>query len=392
MSASQNTNFDPIALTRALIRRPSVTPVDAGAMDLLEKTLSTLGFSCRRMKFGEVENLYARLGEERPNFCFAGHTDVVPAGDDEAWSAPPFEATLRDGEIVGRGAVDMKGAIAAFTAAVADRIAKKGPPNGSISFLITGDEEGPAIDGTKKVLEALAADGETIDHCLVGEPTSVGVVGDTIKTGRRGSLNGVVRVKGRQGHVAYPERAENPIPALMEFLARLMARALDEGHPPFQPSNLEVTTIDVGNAVENVIPAEASARFNLRFNPLHDGEALSRWIQAERGAVAVRFQGTIELAIRVSGEAFLTEEGPFTELLAEAIEAETGTRPEFSAGGGTSDARFIKNYAPVAEMGLVGATMHKVDERASTDDIELLTRIYARVIEGYFKEFGSPAG
>jgi succinyl-diaminopimelate desuccinylase len=382
--------FDPVALARELVRRPSVTPADAGALDALERSLAALGFATRRYKFEDVDNLYARLGTEAPNFCFAGHTDVVPPGDEAAWTDSPFAGTVRDGFLWGRGVVDMKGGIAAFVAAVAHYLGENGPPEtwkkaGSISLLITGDEEGPAVNGTKKLLEAISEQGQTIDHCLVGEPSSVNELGDSIKVGRRGSLNGVVTVIGRQGHVAYPERADNPIPPLLEFLARLMARPLDDGAPHFQRSNLEVTSIDVGNPAHNVIPAKATARFNIRFNPNHKGEALERWLRAEAASTQLTFNGEIKLDIATTGEAFLTPAGPWTELLQEAVLIETGRRPALSTGGGTSDARFITRYAPVAELGLVGQTMHKIDEHAPVAEIRALQAVYARVLQLYFE-------
>ncbi|WP_369697157.1 succinyl-diaminopimelate desuccinylase [Maricaulis maris] len=377
---------NPLPLAQALIRRPSVTPIDAGALDVMQAALEQLGFTCRRYPFGEVDNLYARRGTASPCFLFAGHTDVVPPGDDEAWRKPPFGAEAEDGVLWGRGAADMKGAIAAMVASVR-RFLDTGEPRGSIAFLITGDEEGPAIHGTKAVLEALAEEGETFDHCLVGEPTNPNVLGDTIKSGRRGSLNCTLTVTGRQGHVAYPERAENPIPALLDLLGRLLARKLDDGVPPFQPSNLEVTSVDVGNPTTNVIPAAATARFNIRFNIAHNGDALSDWIRSEVAKIDLDFDGRIEADIHVTGEAFLTPAGPFTTLLQDCVEAETGRRPALTTGGGTSDARFIQLYAPVAEFGLVGATMHQVDERVPVSDIETLTAIYTRILKGYFKDF-----
>lgn len=374
---------DPAALARALIRCASVTPHDAGALETLEQALNALGFVCRRHRFGEVDNLYARRGSAAPNFCFAGHTDVVPAGDESAWRAPPFGAQTRDGVLWGRGAADMKGAIAAFVAAVARLDADGVAFSGSISLLITGDEEGPALDGTKRLLPAIAQAGETIDHCLVGEPTSAHRVGDAVKVGRRGSLNAVIRVIGRQGHVAYPERAENPAPVLLDILTRLKDRHLDDGAPHFQPSNLEITSIDVGNRAHNVIPARASARLNIRFNPNHKGEELERWLAAEAKSAALDFAGQVEVEATTTGEAFLTRDAPYLQLLQDAIEAETGARPALSTGGGTSDARFIKDYAPVAELGLVGETIHQVDERTPLADIETLTRIYTRVLTLY---------
>ena len=379
-------NLDPVALTQTLIRRPSVTPADAGAMEVLQEALEGLGFHCRRMKFGEIENLYARRGAASPNLCFAGHTDVVPVGDEAAWSKAPFDAEIENGMLSGRGAVDMKSAIAAFVAAVA-AVIEKGEPRGSLSLLITGDEEGPATDGTVKVVQALMAEGETIDHCVVGEPTSSVVLGDMIKVGRRGSVNAWITVEGKQGHVAYPHRAANPIPVLVRLLARLQAHQLDEGYPEFQRSNLEVTDLSVGNPASNVIPAKAEARLNIRFNPAHTGERLVRWIKEHCKAAEVGFDGHVHLRISVSGEAFLTAPGPFTEVAAEAVRAVTGRVPELSTTGGTSDARFIRALCPVIEFGLVGATMHMVDEAAPVQEIQDLARIYERLIEGYFHRF-----
>ncbi|MBR9825989.1 MAG: succinyl-diaminopimelate desuccinylase [Alphaproteobacteria bacterium] len=379
-------HHDPLPLAQRLIRCPSITPVEAGALDLLHSELEALGFVCKRLVFEDVDNLYARLGTAEPCFMFAGHTDVVPPGDESAWTTPPFEPSEDDGMLRGRGAADMKGAIAAMIAAVKTYLDEAGQPDGSIAFLITGDEEGVAINGTKRALIAMEDMGERFDHCLVGEPTNPHHLGETIKSGRRGSLNCVLTVTGRQGHVAYPERAENPIPVLLKLLDRLLARELDQGHPPFQPSNLEVTSVDVGNPTTNVIPAEAKARFNIRFNIKHTGEALSRWIRDEAAFVDLDFDGSIDTDIHVTGEAFLTPAGEFTTLLQDCIEAETGRRPALTTGGGTSDARFICNYGPVAEFGLIGATMHQVDERVSIEDIRSLTRIYTRILTQYFAE------
>jgi succinyl-diaminopimelate desuccinylase len=349
-------------------------------MDVVEQALAGLGFDCRRMKFGEIENLYARHGLQGPNLCFAGHTDVVPVGEAAAWSVDPFEARIQDGMLIGRGATDMKSAIAAFIAAAA----RAGEVSGSLSLLITGDEEGEAEHGTKAVVAALQAEGERIDHCLVGEPTSSARLGDMIKIGRRGSVSAEIVVRGVQGHVAYPDRAANPAPVLVRLLAALDARNLDQGYPGFQPSNLEITSIDIGNPAGNVIPAEARARLNIRFNPAHTGASLSAWLQDAAGAAATGFNGTVTLTPRISGEAFLTEPGDFTSLVAQAVTAVTGARPELSTTGGTSDARFIRALCPVVEFGLVGATMHKVDEQASVADIEALTAIYTRLITDYF--------
>jgi succinyl-diaminopimelate desuccinylase len=375
--------IDAVELTRELIRRPSVTPADAGAMDVVEQVLAGLGFACRRMRFGEIENLYARIGTARPNLCFAGHTDVVPVGDVAAWSREAFAADIVDGVLIGRGAVDMKSAIAAFAAAAASALAE-GAVTGSLSFLITGDEEGVALDGTKRVVETLRAEGEILDHCIVGEPTSAESFGDMVKIGRRGSINVGVRVEGIQGHVAYPHRAANPVAVLIRLLAALEARVLDEGYADFQPSNLEVTTVDVGNPTTNLIPAVATARLNIRFNPAHRGADLAAWIQAEADRAAEGFPGTITLTPAISGEAFLTEQGPFTELVAGAVEAVSGQRPDLSTTGGTSDARFIRDLCPVVELGLVGRTMHAVDERAPVEEIRRLQAVYETLIRRYF--------
>lgn len=375
--------IDAVELTRELIRRPSVTPADAGAMDVVEQVLAGLGFTCRRMRFGEIENLYARIGTARPHLCFAGHTDVVPVGDAAAWSREAFAADIVDGVLIGRGAVDMKSAIAAFASAAASALAE-GAVKGSLSFLITGDEEGVALDGTKRVVETLIAEGEVIDHCIVGEPTSAESFGDMVKIGRRGSINVGVRVEGIQGHVAYPHRAANPVPVLIRLLAALQARVLDEGYADFQPSNLEVTTVDVGNPTTNLIPAVATARLNIRFNPAHRGADLAAWIQAEADRAAEGFPGTITLTPAISGEAFLTEQGPFTELVAGAVEAVAGQRPDLSTTGGTSDARFIRALCPVVELGLVGRTMHAVDERAPVEEIRRLQAVYETLIRRYF--------
>ncbi len=375
--------LDPVALTRDLIRRPSVTPADAGALRIVEEVLAGLGFACRHMKFGEIENLYARLGTSGPNLCFAGHTDVVPVGDEAAWTSPPFGAEVEDGVLIGRGAADMKSAIAAFIAAVSRRLAS-GARAGSISLLITGDEEGIATHGTRAVVERLMAEGETIDHCIVGEPTSATALGDMIKIGRRGSINAQVVVEGRQGHVAYPDRAANPVPVLVRLLARLQARELDRGYEGFQPSNLEITTVDVGNAATNVIPARATARLNIRFNPAHTGKAVADWITGEAQAAGAGFDGRVTVTPSISGEAFLTPPGGFTDLIAAAIFDTVGVTPELSTTGGTSDARFIRAMCPVVECGLVGATMHAVNERVAVADIEALSRIYQRIIERYF--------
>lgn len=377
---------DVVELTQALIRRPSVTPADEGAMGLVEAELAAAGFACRRMRFGDIENLYARFGTAGPNLCFAGHTDVVPVGDRSAWRVDPFAATIEDGVLVARGACDMKSAIAAFvTSAVA--AAQAGEVKGSLSLLITGDEEGPSIDGTKKVVAQLMAEGERIDHCVVGEPTSAETFGDMIKIGRRGSINAEIVVDGKQGHVAYPDKAANPLPVLVDILTRLTGRVLDDGYLGFQPSNLEITTIDTGNTATNVIPARARGRINIRFNPAHTGQALADWIAAEAAAAAEGFAGAVTVTPSISGEAFLTEPGDFTALVAEVFEEVSGQAPELSTSGGTSDARFIRALCPVVELGLVGKTLHAVDEQAPVAEIRALEQVYRRIIQRYFARF-----
>lgn len=378
--------IDAVDLTRELIRRPSVTPADAGAMDVVEQALAGLGFACRRMKFGEIENLYARYGTARPNLCFAGHTDVVPVGDAAAWSQDAFDAAIVDGVLIGRGAADMKSAIAAFAAAAATAIAA-GQVKGSLSFLITGDEEGVATHGTKMVVDALIAEGEAVDHCVVGEPTSAETFGDMVKVGRRGSINADITVEGVQGHVAYPHRAANPVPVLIRLLSRLQDKVLDDGYPEFQPSNLEVTQVDVPNTATNVIPGVARARLNIRFNPSHTGAGLAAWIEAEARTAADGFPGKVTVVPQISGEAFLTAPGPFTDVVAGAVQDVSGRAPELSTTGGTSDARFIRALCPVVELGLVGKTMHAVDERAPVAEIRALQQVYERLIARYFEAF-----
>ena len=378
--------LDPIDLARALIRRPSVTPADEGALDILETALTALGFDCTRLKYAEVDNLYARYGVSSPHLCFAGHTDVVPAGDETVWTSPPFEAAVKNGRLWGRGAADMKGAIAAFAAAAAQAI-DAGAVRGSLSFLITGDEEGPAVNGTRKMLGWLREQEIEIDHCLVGEPSNPERLGEMIKVGRRGSINCWLTVSGRQGHVAYPHRAENPIPALLRKLLFLCETPLDEGYERFQPSSLQITDIHIGNPAHNVIPEKATARFNVRFNPNWTGASIEAWLRGKLDALAAEIGFRYELEAVVSGEAFLTTDKAFIQLLSACVEEKTGRKPELSTSGGTSDARFIKDYAPVAEFGLVGATMHQTDENVAVDDIETLTDIYVRVIDRYFATF-----
>ena len=380
--------IDPVELAKALIRRPSVTPRDEGAMDVVQQALEGLGFACRRMRFGEIENLYARLGTAGPNLCFAGHTDVVPAGETEAWTSGPFEGEVREGVLYGRGAADMKGGIAAFIAAVSQVLAA-GPARGSLSLLITGDEEGIATHGTRMVVDQLMAEGETIDACVVGEPSSAETLGDMVKIGRRGSLSAEIVALGRQGHVAYPHRAANPMRPLIKYLDRLQSHVLDHGFPEFQPSNLEVTSVDVGNTASNVIPARATARLNVRFNPAYTSGTLIDLLESERVRTETDFPGVrIELNIHVSGEAFLTEPGPFVQVIQETCQSVLGRRPELSTTGGTSDARFIRSLCPVVELGLVGKSMHGIDEHVPEQDLRDLTRLYGALIERFFARFG----
>jgi succinyl-diaminopimelate desuccinylase len=377
--------MDPIALAQALIRCPSVTPEDAGALDLLAAELSKIGFACHRVRFEEpgtpaIENLYARLGTRGKLFCFAGHTDVVPVGDRAGWSVDPFGGDILNGSLYGRGAADMKSAIAAFAAAT-DKFVRENPDfGGSIGLVITGDEEGPAINGTKKLLDWMAEKGERMDACIVGEPTNPSKLGQMMKIGRRGSLNGELSVDGIQGHVAYPDRADNPVPKLLALLSALGSGPLDQGTAHFQPSNLEITTIDVGNPATNVIPARATAKFNIRFNDAHTGQGLMDQIRARLSATGIAHT----LSFHLSGDSFVTEPGPLSQLVSDAVEAVTGAKPEASTTGGTSDARFITKFCPVVEFGLVGQTMHKTDEHVALSDIEALTEIYARVLRGFF--------
>ena len=381
---------DPVALARDLLRCRSVTPAEGGALKFLEDTLQAAGFSVFRLTFREpgtadVENLYARIGSAAPHLMFAGHTDVVPPGDEKTWAHPPFAGEVANGELYGRGAVDMKGGIACALAAVLDHLAAHGgKPYGSLSFLITGDEEGIAVNGTPKLLTWAAEHGEKFDHCILGEPSNVEALGDTIKIGRRGSLNGHLIVSGRQGHVAYPDRAENPIRGLVTLVAALQAEPLDHGSALFPPSHLEFTSFDVGNTTVNLIPGEARARFNIRFNDKHILDSLKKLIE-QRAAKAAA--GTIRFALQwepSNAPVFVTEPGPFTALVADAIAAVTGRKPELSTSGGTSDARFITAYCPVVEFGLVGQTMHQVDERVPIADLRALTTIYRSIIDRYF--------
>ncbi len=377
--------YDVVALTQSLITRPSVTPADAGAMAAVQSALESLGFSCTRLKFGNIENLYARRGSASPNLCFAGHTDVVPVGVRNLWKYDPFGAEIHDGAVIGRGAVDMKGAIAAWISA----IAAVGEVPGSLSLLITGDEEGVATDGTVRVVEWLKDQGEVIDHCIVGEPSSSERLGDMIKVGRRGSVNATFTVTGKQGHVAYPQRALNPLPVMLGVLNELTGRTLDDGFEGFPPSNLEITTVDTGNTATNIIPAAAKARINIRFNPAHRGEVLKKWFEAVATSHARSSGAGIEVQIAISGEAFLTEPGPFVDLVADVIQSQFGLDTDRSTTGGTSDARFIRDLCPVVEFGLVGQTMHQINECVAVDDLRALTKAYSALIETYFSKFGS---
>ncbi|HEX9772884.1 MAG TPA: succinyl-diaminopimelate desuccinylase [Steroidobacteraceae bacterium] len=380
------TPLDPLALAQALIRCKSVTPHDGGAQALLAQALEPFGFTWHAVPFTDagtpdVTNLFARVGHGPPHLAFAGHTDVVPVGDRAGWHSDPFGGEVTNGTLYGRGAADMKGAIACFVAAAARFLAaRNGDPGGSISLLITGDEEGAAVNGTARLVEWLRHEGETIDACVVGEPTNPNRLGEMIKIGRRGSLSGWLTVTGTQGHTAYPHLADNPLPRLVRMLGAIAEAKLDDGTPHFQPSNLELTSIDVGNTATNVIPAKAIASFNIRFNDRHTGKSLTEWLRRTFDAVS----GDYDLRIVVSGEAFLTEQGPFSALLASAVERSTGIRPEFSTTGGTSDARFIRALCPVAEFGLLSQTMHKTDECVALADLAALTQVYESVLDAFF--------
>ncbi len=381
---------DPVAITRDLLRCPSVTPAEGGALSFLEGILKAAGFTVHRMTFHEqgaddVENLYARIGTAAPNLMFAGHTDVVPPGDEKAWAHPPFSGEVANGQVYGRGAVDMKGGIACAVAAVLDHLSHHGgKPKGSISFLITGDEESIAVNGTPKLLTWAAEHGEKFDHCILGEPSNQEELGDTIKIGRRGSLNGHLIVTGRQTHVAYPQRGDNPIRGLVKLIAALQCEPLDHGNASFQPSHLEFTTVDVGNKTVNLIPGEARARFNIRFNDCHTLDSLKTLLEQRATKVAgdeTKFAFQWEPS---NADVFVTQPGPFTEVVANAVTQVTGRKPQLSTTGGTSDARFITAFCPVVEFGLVGQTMHQVDERVPIGDLRALTTIYRKIIDKYF--------
>jgi succinyl-diaminopimelate desuccinylase len=381
---------DATALARDLVRCPSVTPAEGGALGLVEGVLKAAGFAVHRVTFAEpgtepVENLYARIGDGGPHFVFAGHTDVVPPGEPAKWTHPPFAGDIAGGALYGRGAVDMKGAVACMLAAALDHLAARdGKPKGSISFLITGDEESIAVNGTVKLLAWARERGERFDHCILGEPSNAAAVGDTIKIGRRGSLNGALVVTGKQGHVAYPERADNPVRGLVALMAALMATPLDHGSAQFAASNLEFTSIDIGNPVVNLIPGEARARFNIRFNDCHSQTSLRMLIEkraADAAAGRIRWHIDWEPS---NADSFVTKPGAFVDLVRGAIKAVTGNEPELSTTGGTSDARFIKDYCPVLEFGLVGQTMHQVDEHTAVADLATLAAVYRTILDRYF--------
>jgi len=385
---------DALSIARDLVRCPSITPADAGALGVLEKLLKAAGFETHRITFGEpgtadVDNLYARIGSEAPHITFAGHTDVVPPGDESAWTVGAFSGEVKDGFLYGRGTVDMKGGIACSAAAVLQYLGDHGGQpredgKGSISFLITGDEEDISVNGTIKLLQWAAARGETFDHCVLGEPSNVETLGDCIKIGRRGSQSGTLYVEGIQGHVAYPHRASNPVPDISRLIVALSDEPLDHGSAQFQPSNLEFTSVDVGNPTSNVIPGQAHAKFNIRFNDLHTQQTLRELVEAR----LVKATGN-RIKARIVWEpsnanVFVTKPGAFTDLAVAAIEEVTGRKPELSTSGGTSDARFISSYCPVIEFGLVGQTMHQIDERTPVADLEKLTRVYRGVLDRYF--------
>jgi len=382
--------IDPLNLSQALIKCPSVTPDTGEALDVLQDILSEMGFRCEQVNFSaadtpDVNNLYAKFGHSSPNFCFAGHTDVVPVGDLEAWTVDPFGAEIKKGMLSGRGASDMKTAIACFVAAVSRFIdTRDNNFKGSISLLITGDEEGPAINGTKKLLEWITEEGDVLDACLVGEPTNPNELGDMIKIGRRGSLNGYLTVSGTQGHTAYPHLADNPIHLIVKMLETITSKELDQGTDHFQASTIQVSTIDVDNPATNVIPAKARATFNVRFNDLHKATDIERWLREEFDTVTKQTDGSYDLITKVSGEAFLSPPGQLSAVLSGAVTEVTGRTPVLSTSGGTSDARFIKDYCPVAEFGMVGATMHKIDESVKLVDLETLTAIYTTTLKNYF--------
>ena len=374
--------IDPAALTADLIRCASVTPQEGGALQLLERLLTAHGFHCTRVDRGDVSNLFARWGKGK-TFGFNGHTDVVPVGDLKAWSVDPFGAEIRDGFLYGRGATDMKSGVAAFTAAAIDFVTES-PPDGSVVLAITGDEEGPAKDGTVALLDWMQAQGERMDHCLVGEPTCPEVIGDMMKIGRRGSMNGYFTITGVQGHAAYPHRANNPLPAMARLMDQLSTATLDTGTAHFDASTLAVVTIDTGNPATNVIPAQCRATVNIRFNDAHSGASLTDWLQEHANEVSKDFNLRVDLDVSISGESFMTPPGELSDLVARAVQVETNRTPVLSTSGGTSDARFVQHHCPVVEFGLVGKTMHQVDERVEIAQIHQLKSIYTRILRDYF--------
>ncbi|UYV37901.1 succinyl-diaminopimelate desuccinylase [Rhodobacteraceae bacterium D3-12] len=379
------TPLDPVQLCQSLVRCPSVTPAEGGAMQLLETVLSAAGFTCTRVDRGGVSNLFARWGDKghAKTFGFNGHTDVVPVGNVADWTRDPFSGDISDGILWGRGATDMKSGVAAFAAAAVDFV-QQTPPDGALILAITGDEEGDALDGTTALLDWMQANNEAMSACLVGEPTCPAEMGDMMKIGRRGSMTAKFRVTGVQGHSAYPHRAKNPLPAMARLMDRLASHKLDEGTAHFDASTLAVVTIDTGNPATNVIPASCSSTVNIRFNDTHSGASLSKWLEEEADTVAAEFGVGIDMRVKISGESFLTPPGALSELVAGSVEAVTGRRPELSTSGGTSDARFVKDHCPVVEFGLVGKTMHQVDEHVPVEQIGQLKDIYSRILKDYF--------
>ena len=377
--------IDPVDLTAQLVRCPSVTPAEGGALVLLEELLSASGFDCTRVDRGGISNLYARWGRKGANrtFGFNGHTDVVPLGNRDDWTVDPFGAEIKDGFMYGRGTTDMKSGVAAFVAAAIDFV-KQTPPDGAIAIAITGDEEGDADDGTVALLDWMDQQGESMSVCLVGEPTCPNEMGEMMKIGRRGSLTALFTVTGVQGHSAYPHRANNPIPALARLVDRMSSHELDSGTDHFDPSTLAFVTVDTGNLATNVIPAQTRAAVNIRYNDLHTGESLTAWMQGEADKIAVEFGVKVDMRVKISGESFVTPPGELSDLVSKSVQAVTGKTPELSTSGGTSDARFVKNHCPVVEFGLVGKTMHQVDERVAVDQIGQLKSIYTRILNDYF--------
>ncbi|HDZ50554.1 hypothetical protein LCGC14_0134550 [marine sediment metagenome] len=379
------TSIDPVDLTAKLVRCPSVTPADGGAQQVLYDLLTDAGFDCAWADRGGIKNLFARWGKQgnTRSFGFNGHTDVVPIGNEADWTMPPFGAEIKDGIMYGRGTTDMKSGVAAFTAAAIDFV-RDTPPDGSIVLAITGDEEAEGIDGTRALLDYMKDAGERMDVCLVGEPTCPNSMGEMIKIGRRGSLNAHFRVIGKQGHAAYPHRANNPMPAMMRLMDQLASHTLDDGTDHFDPSTLAIVTVDTGNPATNVIPAETRATVNIRFNDMHSGDSLTTWLEEQAAAIRDSFGVQIELKVKISGESFITPPGDLSDLVSKAVQAETGVTPELSTSGGTSDARFMKHHCPVVEFGLVGQSMHEVDENVEVAQIHQLKSIYTRILKDYF--------